>query len=265
MPYLIRSECGSIVNIGGMTAHLGAPNRVPLLTAKIGLVGMTRGLAQDSAPHGVTVNCVVPGLMNTIRGDSATAGLHSHGKAPPIGRAAFPTISARSCTTCAVRRRATSPDKPSTPMRGDAVTAGRAGAGAATSIEKLADWTLERDPAYRTDLVLRQARLLILDFNRLRAGCDRRRGGRRRRAACAELGGPPEATVIGAGEIAALNAVLANGALVRVLDLNDIMFMQLEGHLVVGGHRSDNIPVALAIAKGTEPRNRYAGGHHHGL
>jgi 3-oxoacyl-[acyl-carrier protein] reductase len=90
MPYLIRSDCASIVNIGGMTAHLGAPNRVPLLTAKIGLVGMTRGLAHDLAPHGVTVNCVVPGLMNTIRGDSATAGLHSAGKAPPIGRRGTP-------------------------------------------------------------------------------------------------------------------------------------------------------------------------------
>jgi 3-oxoacyl-[acyl-carrier protein] reductase len=73
-----------------MTAHLGAPNRVPLLTAKIGLIGMTRGLAHDLAPHGVTVNCVVPGLMNTIRGDSATAGLHSGGKAPPIGRRGTP-------------------------------------------------------------------------------------------------------------------------------------------------------------------------------
>jgi 3-oxoacyl-[acyl-carrier protein] reductase len=90
MPYLVRSDCGSIVNIGGMTAHLGAPNRVPLLTAKIGLIGMTRGLAHDLAPHGVTVNCVVPGLMTTIRGDSATAGLHSGGKAPPIGRRGTP-------------------------------------------------------------------------------------------------------------------------------------------------------------------------------
>jgi 3-oxoacyl-[acyl-carrier protein] reductase len=90
MPYLIRSECGSIVNIGGMTAHLGAPNRVPLLTAKIGLIGLTRGLAHDLARHGVTVNCVVPGLMDTIRGDSATAGLHSAGKAPPIGRRGTP-------------------------------------------------------------------------------------------------------------------------------------------------------------------------------
>src|SRR5262245_4641563 len=90
MPFLIRSDCGSIVNIGGMTAHLGAPRRVPLLTAKIGLIGMTRGLAHDLAPHGITVNCVVPGLMTTARGKSATAGLHSAGKAPPIARRGLP-------------------------------------------------------------------------------------------------------------------------------------------------------------------------------
>ncbi len=90
MPHLIRSAGGTVVNIGGMTAHVGAPRRVPLLTAKIGLIGMTRGLAHDLAPHGVTVNCVVPGLMTTVRGHSATAGLHSGGKPPPIGRRGTP-------------------------------------------------------------------------------------------------------------------------------------------------------------------------------
>ena len=90
MPHLIRSDCASVVNIGGMTAHVGAPRRVPLLAAKTGLIGMTRGLAHDLAPHGVTVNCVVPGLMTTVRGHSATASLHSAGKPPPIGRRGAP-------------------------------------------------------------------------------------------------------------------------------------------------------------------------------
>jgi 3-oxoacyl-[acyl-carrier protein] reductase len=90
MPHLFRSDCASVINIGGMTAHIGAPRRVPLLTAKIGLIGMTRGFAHDFAPHGVTVNCVVPGLMTTVRGHSATAGLHSLGKPPPIGRRGAP-------------------------------------------------------------------------------------------------------------------------------------------------------------------------------
>jgi 3-oxoacyl-[acyl-carrier protein] reductase len=90
MPHLIQSDCGSIVNIGGMTAHVGAPRRVPLITAKIGLIGLTRAVAHDLAPHGVTVNCVVPGLLTTVRGHSATAGLHSGGKPPPIGRRGVP-------------------------------------------------------------------------------------------------------------------------------------------------------------------------------
>jgi 3-oxoacyl-[acyl-carrier protein] reductase len=89
-PHLVSSDLGSVINIGGMTAHVGAPRRVPLLTAKIGLIGMTRGFAHDFAPHGVTVNCIVPGLMNTVRGHSATASLHSGGKPPPIGRRGTP-------------------------------------------------------------------------------------------------------------------------------------------------------------------------------
>ncbi len=51
-PYLVRSGSGSVINIGGMTAHLGAPHRVPLLTAKTGLIGMTRALAHDLSPQG---------------------------------------------------------------------------------------------------------------------------------------------------------------------------------------------------------------------
>src|SRR5262245_14891437 len=36
MPHLVKSGQGSVINIGGMTAHVGAPRRVPLITAKIG-------------------------------------------------------------------------------------------------------------------------------------------------------------------------------------------------------------------------------------
>jgi 3-oxoacyl-[acyl-carrier protein] reductase len=89
-PFLIRSGSGSIINIGGMTAHIGAPHRVPLVTAKMGLIGMTRALAHDFAPQGVTVNCVVPGAMTTIRGASATASLHTTAKPPPVGRRGAP-------------------------------------------------------------------------------------------------------------------------------------------------------------------------------
>jgi 3-oxoacyl-[acyl-carrier protein] reductase len=64
---LRKSGAGSIVNIGGMSAHTGAAGRPHVVAAKAGLVGLTRALAHDLAPHGVTVNCVVPGLIETRR------------------------------------------------------------------------------------------------------------------------------------------------------------------------------------------------------
>jgi 3-oxoacyl-[acyl-carrier protein] reductase len=58
---------GSIVNIGGMSAHTGAAGRPHVVAAKAGLVGLTRALAHDLAAQDVTVNCVVPGLIETVR------------------------------------------------------------------------------------------------------------------------------------------------------------------------------------------------------
>ncbi len=68
---LKASGAGAIVNIGGLTAHTGAVDRVHVVTAKAGLVGLTRALAHDLAPHGITVNNVAPGMMDTVRGASA--------------------------------------------------------------------------------------------------------------------------------------------------------------------------------------------------
>jgi 3-oxoacyl-[acyl-carrier protein] reductase len=90
-PHLVQSNCGSIINIGGATAHFGAPKRSALLAAKNGLVGLTKAFAHDFAPFGVTVNCVVPGMMTTVRGRSATAPLHDPDKVAPIGRRGRPS------------------------------------------------------------------------------------------------------------------------------------------------------------------------------
>jgi 3-oxoacyl-[acyl-carrier protein] reductase len=67
LPHLKKSGAGTIVNIGGLSAHTGARDRAHVVTAKAGIVGFTRALAHDLAADGITVNCVVPGLIGTPR------------------------------------------------------------------------------------------------------------------------------------------------------------------------------------------------------
>jgi 3-oxoacyl-[acyl-carrier protein] reductase len=67
LPGLRQSGAGTIVNIGGLSAHTGARDRAHVVTAKAGIIGFTRALAHDLASDGITVNCVVPGLIGTPR------------------------------------------------------------------------------------------------------------------------------------------------------------------------------------------------------
>ncbi len=79
LPLLKASGVGAIVNIGGLTAHTGAKARVHVVTAKAGLVGLTRALAHDLADDGITVNCVAPGMIDTVRkAASASASPRHH-------------------------------------------------------------------------------------------------------------------------------------------------------------------------------------------
>jgi 3-oxoacyl-[acyl-carrier protein] reductase len=92
LPLLKQSDAGTIVNIGGLTAHTGASHRVHVVTAKAGLVGMTRALAHELAPHNITVNCVAPGLIDTDRSArSATLTPHHHAERKNLlGRRGLP-------------------------------------------------------------------------------------------------------------------------------------------------------------------------------
>jgi len=72
-PHLRQSGSGTIVNIGGLTAHIGARNRAHVVAAKAGLAGLTRALAHEFAGDNITVNCVSPGLIATSRGETNSA------------------------------------------------------------------------------------------------------------------------------------------------------------------------------------------------
>jgi NAD(P)-dependent dehydrogenase (short-subunit alcohol dehydrogenase family) len=57
------SGAGSIINVGGLTGAMGAPDRAHVVAAKAGLAGFSRALAMELAPHKVTVNTLVPAML----------------------------------------------------------------------------------------------------------------------------------------------------------------------------------------------------------
>jgi 2-deoxy-D-gluconate 3-dehydrogenase len=71
---------GSVINIGSMYSLFGAPAGVHYTTAKTGLVGLTRALAVELAPHDIRVNAILPGWIETemtrpVRESALAAGI----------------------------------------------------------------------------------------------------------------------------------------------------------------------------------------------
>ena len=89
LPHLIRAGGGNIVTLGGDNALSGAIGKVNSSTAKNGLVGMTRALAKELAPHGIRVNCVSPGPIDTARPDYRAKPASVEGRVP-LGRRGYP-------------------------------------------------------------------------------------------------------------------------------------------------------------------------------
>ena len=78
LPHLRRSDAGSVINIGGMTAHTGALHRAHVVSAKAALGGLTRALAHELADSAITVNCVSPGLIDTQRQAASASAEPAH-------------------------------------------------------------------------------------------------------------------------------------------------------------------------------------------
>jgi 3-oxoacyl-[acyl-carrier protein] reductase len=91
LPAMVAASGGTIVNIGGVSAHAGARNRAHVITAKAALVGLTKAIAVEFAERGITANCVVPGRIAGARsrtsGESPTM---AGGAAPIVGREGTP-------------------------------------------------------------------------------------------------------------------------------------------------------------------------------
>ena len=94
-PGMVERRAGAIVNIASLHARLTARGMFPYAAAKAGVVGLTRSLALELAPHNVRVNAVSPGYTRTalvdeyleLRGAEEEAAILA---AQPLGRIAEP-------------------------------------------------------------------------------------------------------------------------------------------------------------------------------
>src|SRR3954463_15473564 len=112
------------------------------------------------------------------------------------------------------------------------------------AVERLAEWILAVRTQDIPDAAINQAKLLLLDSIGCAYAAFEEEAAHAVLATLQGMGGAPQCTVIGsAGKTSAPNAVLVNGSLVRILDLNDYVNTK-DGQ--IGGHPSDNIVVALA-------------------
>jgi 3-oxoacyl-[acyl-carrier protein] reductase len=65
LPLLTQADDARVINIGTVMAYRGAPGNLHYAAAKASLIGLTRVLARELAPRGITVNMVVPSMVGT--------------------------------------------------------------------------------------------------------------------------------------------------------------------------------------------------------
>ncbi|MFE4667507.1 SDR family NAD(P)-dependent oxidoreductase [Streptomyces sp. NPDC056716] len=68
LPMLRQQGSGALVNISSLAGLLAAGEAIAYATAKTAVMSLTRSLALEYAPHGVRVNCVAPGMVDTPMG-----------------------------------------------------------------------------------------------------------------------------------------------------------------------------------------------------
>ena len=99
VPPMKAAGYGRIVSMASLAGLSAMPERAVYSASKAAVIGMTRSIAHDLAPHGITVNCICPGSIRTDRAISSTlragwtdvdAGLAERAKVIPAGRHGLP-------------------------------------------------------------------------------------------------------------------------------------------------------------------------------
>jgi 3-oxoacyl-[acyl-carrier protein] reductase len=126
VPYMRKARWGRIVSVSSKAAFRPGAKRATYAASKAAIVGFTKSLALDLAPHGITVNAVCPGPIRTSRaistnrreyGDDLETGFRERSKAIPVGRFGEPDEIASMIAYLA------SDEPPSSPARRSASTA----------------------------------------------------------------------------------------------------------------------------------------------
>lgn len=86
-PVMVRQQSGKIINISSMWGETGASCEVAYSASKAGVIGLTKALAKELAPSGITVNAVTPGLIETAMNTNLTIEeLNDFVESIPLGR-----------------------------------------------------------------------------------------------------------------------------------------------------------------------------------
>ncbi|NEO49243.1 MAG: 3-oxoacyl-ACP reductase FabG [Moorea sp. SIO4A3] len=97
-PSMLANGWGRIINVSGLNAFIGRAEWSHVCASKMGALGLTRALAMELAPKGITVNHIVPGLINTTTGTSTDAKTVKRIATVPLGRLGLPEEIANMCT-----------------------------------------------------------------------------------------------------------------------------------------------------------------------
>ena len=87
---MVRNKGGRIVNISSVSGMMGNAGQANYSASKAAIIGLTKSVAKELAPKGITCNAVAPGFVATDMTDSLSQSAEAIKAAIPLGRLAQP-------------------------------------------------------------------------------------------------------------------------------------------------------------------------------